>query len=361
MDVVPGLWRLRRWAAPVALVVLVVGAVAGVALRVDGDPYGYERASRFTVTVGRVNAEPQVRGPEPWIRVDASTADHRQRLTDAERPPSSTGEATEVIAGPKGVFVAASSFEGRCETRLHRFRLTRAGHVTGLEPVRGGVVPALVAGLAMSPDGRRLAFATAPCAEGRPAAGPPRAALTVLDLGTGRRRMWGASGATVIGEIIWAADSRTVGYTLGDVGGKWETARFGRTGTVIEHAAVHALDTGAGGGDLRAGRVLFRTPDGSRLTSGVMGPDGRTGHGTMKRGTPPSTVYFTFAEGRGIHVTRTKPPDDGFTVSFSVVLRDPPPYACLGGVDSFGRETDGLYTSDGGLPLSCLSASASRP
>ncbi|MUN39594.1 hypothetical protein [Actinomadura litoris] len=358
MDVEPGFWWVRRWAAPVVLAVLVAASVGGVALRVERGSYGGERAPLFMVTVGRVNVESAVRGSGPWVRVDAFTADHRTRVADVERPPPSTGAAREIIAGPGGAFVAASS--SGCETRLHRFRLTRAGHVTGLEPVRGGAVPGLVAGLAMSPDGRRLAFASAACGARPRPADPPRSALTVLDLGSGRRRTWGASGGTVLGEIIWAADSRTVGYTLGDVGGKREEARYGQVGTVIEHATVRALDTGAGGADLRAGRVLFRAPDGSRLTGAVMRPDGRTGDGTMRRGAPPATAHFTFAEGRGMRVTWTESPERGFTLTFRSALRDPPPHACLGGVDPFGRVVDGLYLADWGAPLSCASASSAQ-
>jgi hypothetical protein len=244
----------------------------------------------------------------------------------------------EILAGPGGRFVVAASRSGPCETRLFRFRLTGDGHVTGLAPMPGGVTPALVAGLAMNRRGDRLAYTTAPCAPNPPQApapaNPPRAALTVLDTATGSRRTWSAAGPSVIGEIVWARDGRTLGYTTGDV-----APAAGRD-AAVRNITVRATDTRDGGPSLREGRVLFRAPDGrGTVSSATMAPDGHSGYGVMSR--PDATVLFSFAEGEPMHVTNTIPhePGTGFVIGLSYSVE--PRYACLNGLDAFGRAIDG--------------------
>lgn len=103
-----------------------------------------------------------------------------------------------------------SSRDEPCESRIYRFRLGSDGHATDIAPLPGGVIPSRVAGLAMSPDGDRVAFATTPCTE---VPQPPRATLTVLDIDSGNRRTWSTTAPSVIGEIVWASDNDTLGYT----------------------------------------------------------------------------------------------------------------------------------------------------
>ncbi|MFI7709317.1 hypothetical protein [Nonomuraea sp. NPDC049480] len=288
-----------------------------------------------------------------------------QRLVDSVRSPSpSAGEAQEIIAGPDGTFVVAASRAKPCESRLYRFRLTGEGHATGVTPVTGGIAPALVAGLAISPDGRRIAYATTPCADDPSmpptaasppqAANPPSATLTVLDAVTGHRRTWTTGGMSVLGEIVWARDSRTLGYATGDVNHRTRTSpppspdgTDEPPGDAIGNVTVRALDTDAPGTDLLAGRVLFRPPSGAgTVTSAVMNPDGRTGYGTMSKGRPPSTILFSFAEGRPMHVTKTIPPDpEGAITLHAFSTGDEPRYACLNGIDAFGRVTEGTFGS----------------
>jgi hypothetical protein len=263
------------------------------------------------------------------------------------------------------MFVVAASRAKPCESRLYRFRLTHGGHATGITPINGGIIPSLVAGLAISPDGRRIAYATAPCADapsalppGMPPAAaspllpadPPSAMLTVLDLTTGGRRTWTAAGTMVIGEIVWARDGHTLGYTTGGVIHRTPTSppfspdgNDGPSGDTIGDVAVHALDTEAPGADLLAGRVLFRQPGGpGTVTTAVMNPDSRTGHGTMQKG--QSTIFFSFTGGRPMHATRTFTPDPkvGFGVAIGLSSAgDGPRYACLNGIDAFGRVVGG--------------------
>ena len=83
------------------------------------------------------------------------------KVTDRVRPPNVV-EAEELnrpavlaAAAGSGGFAVAYAGQG-APTRIYSFGLTSIGRVTGLAPVRGGVVPDLVGSrLAMSADGTR--------------------------------------------------------------------------------------------------------------------------------------------------------------------------------------------------------------
>ncbi|TDC67032.1 hypothetical protein E1200_15690 [Actinomadura sp. GC306] len=344
----PWSWRVRRWAAPVAMAVTVAASIGAVQVlagepRASGTPARAGEEPRFLLSAGRMGHPAQVRGPEPWFEVRAIRQGGVGGPVDSVRPPSpSAGRVRELVAGPGGDFFAVSSREQPCETRLYRFRLTAGGQVTGIEPLPGGVVPSRVAGLAISPDGDRVAYSTAPCDDGA----RPRAALTVRELGSGDVRTFGTAGPTLIGEIVWAADNRTVGYTIGDVGPDEPsgTSRPGMSGRDIGNVAVHALDSGLRGADLRGGRVLFQQPDGAGDVSGaLMDPDGRTGHGVIRKGDPQDIIFFTFAEGEPMRVTQTIPGEPNTWHLIALTSEDRPRYACLGGIDSFGRAANGRF------------------
>lgn len=354
----PRSWVVRRWAAPLALSVSVAASIGAVHLLVDGPAAtaalpGGQRMPRFVIGVGEIGSSPQGGGPRPWFQVRAAEVGGGARAVDSVPAPRSAGPAQSLIAGPGGLFVFSSFREKPCTTRFHRFRLTGGGRVKDLGPLTRDTVPARVAGLAMSPDGERLAYATAPCAK----AARPQATVTVLDLGSGRRRTWSAAAPSFVGEIVWARDSRTLGYTLGDVRPESEPRPFQerRVGNV----AVHALDTGGEGADLRSGRVLFRQPDDSAaVTTAVMNPDGRTGYGAMKKARPASFVGFSFAAGRPLKVTRTIKLEPNVATAIAFVADDGPRYACLGGIDSFGRTDDRGFMEALGSGLGCAVAYA---
>lgn len=334
----------------------VTASIGAVQLLTDEDvlsatPYGDHRKPRFILSAGRIGGPSQEEGPEPWFQVH-SLQGGRQRLADSVQSPSpSPGKARELLAGPKGTFLVASSRDEPCESRIYRFRVGSDGHVTDIEPLHEGVISSRIAGLAMSPDGDRVAFATTPCTD---VPQPPRAALTVLDLNSGRRRTWSTTAPSVIGEIVWASDNDTLGYTLSDVhrdapvdtGPAPSPQRSPNEGKVV-NVAVYALDTGDQGTDLRAARRLFRQPDDSgQVTSAVMAPDGRTGYGVMKKGQPAATILFTFAEDEPMRVTKTIAPKPNTVMLFSFSTDEGPRYACLDGIDAFDRVVEGEFRTN---------------
>ncbi|MEO3825554.1 hypothetical protein [Actinomadura sp. B10D3] len=357
-------WRIRRWAGPLAMAVAVAASIGAVRLLADGhtSPPGplTDREPRFLLTVWDTGDSPHGSGRKPWLQVRSFQQDGRSRPVDSVRPPESAGNAQEIIEAPRGRFVVSSLREDPCESRLYGFELTDDGHVKDIEPLgKGDVVPARVAGLAMSPDGARLAYATAPCTDDPQAPVSP-ATLTVLDIASNERRTWTTATPSLIGEIAWARDDRTLGYTLSDVR-QGRPAGNGSPGirgeSTVENVTVHALDTGGKGTDLGGGRILFRQQDGSgTVTTAVMDPDGRTGFGALKRERPASTVFFSFAEGEPMRVTGTIERTRNMVSLIAVSGEGERRYACLGGIDSFGRVVDGAFANRPGPTSGCGSA-----
>ncbi|MGI5200063.1 hypothetical protein ACQEU6_46130 [Spirillospora sp. CA-108201] len=75
-----------------------------------------------------------------------------------------------------------------------------------------------------------------------------------------------------------------------------------------------------------------------------MNPDGRTGYGAMKKARPASYVLFSFAAGKPMKVTRSIDLEPKVGMVLGLATDHGPRYACLGGVDSFGRATEGRFT-----------------
>ncbi|TDD66661.1 hypothetical protein E1293_38915 [Actinomadura darangshiensis] len=339
-------WRIRRWAAPFALALSVAASIGAVQLFADGDTasalsHDGRRMPRFTLAAGRMGGTSSEGGPTPWFQVSTIQQD-KVKPVDSVPPPSSAGSAQAILAGPHGTFAVSSLQEKACESRLYRFGLTGDGHVKEIEPLSEDVIPARADGLAISPDGDRIAYATTPCTN----TAEPRATVTVMDIGSGHRRTWTTAAPSVVGEIVWARDDHTLGYTLSDV-----RPATGRPGAPykrdVGNVTVHALDTAKAGTDLRAGRVLFRQPAGpGAVTSAVMNPDGRTGYGTMKA--PSSIMLFSFTAGKPMKVTKTIRVKPNTLMVMDVVTRDGPRYACLDGLDAFGRVVEGGFMNSSG-------------
>ena len=130
-------------------------------------------------------------GAHPWFEVRRTSADGRETVVDAVPPPvSSVGPVTEIVAGPDRTIMVVSSAPQPCESSLHHARLSDDGEVIDLTPLPAGRVPAMVGGVAVSPDGRRLAYTTAKCVTYMPYPMPSSdvsadLTLTVLDTTVG--------------------------------------------------------------------------------------------------------------------------------------------------------------------------------
>jgi hypothetical protein len=302
-------------------------------------------------------------GGHPWFEVRRTSADGQETVVDTVSPPaSSVGPVTEIVPGPDRTIMVVSSAPQPCESTLYRARLADNGEVVDLTPLPAGRVPAMVGGVAVSPDGRRLAYTTATCVTGMPYPLPSSdvsadLTLTVLDTADGTTRRWSTAAPAIIGDLVWARDSRTLGYTISEIGPP-ATRDGWRTGPTVGDLTVYALDTGAAGTELRTDRPLVRLPQADgRVDHAIMGLDGRSGWGMQSR--PSEIVLFTFAEGKPIRVTSTieRDPNALQTFSFRGGAFDDVRYACLNGPDAFGRITTGpSLQNDGSSDVSRCNA-----
>lgn len=370
--------KLWRWVVPVGAAVLVAGVVVGIVVAQPqeeplpsaggGWPSNREGKPRFLLTAGK-SGDVSRTAESPWFQIqEIADSGRTQRLVASVQSPSpSAGEVRSIVGGPGRTFVVAAWRAEPCETVLYRFKLTDDGQAKDITPVTGGRTPALVAGLAISPDGRRIAYATAPCGEDPESSLPATTPITlaVLETTTGQRRTWTSSRPTIVGEIVWAGDSRTVGYTTGEVisttppaGSPPPTSRGEPRGDTVGAIQVRTLHSEALGADLLAGRVLFSPSDeDGTVGTAVMNPDGKSGYGVAHKDEPPSTIMFTFNEGQSTRVTETIHADPTSAVTVhSVAGGDGPRYACLNGVDAFGRLSKGRLRSSSRVGGGCTAA-----
>jgi hypothetical protein len=189
------------------------------------------------------------------------------------------------------------------QTWVLTFSITGSGSVTPLTTVKGGLLshqpPALQTwgGLAVSPDGRKLAL-TVDSSDHISNTSPGYSdEIIVLDLRTGQRTVWQGGlyrpgKQFSIPDLSWSADGRSLVFL-----GQWcdpagpTTSCDGTSGPGgYRDAQVWSLSAAAGGGSLARGRVLLRQsarfpfiaqalggPGGSDLTIAVLSGQVRNG------------------------------------------------------------------------------------
>jgi hypothetical protein len=158
----------------------------------------------------------------------------------------------------RGTSPAAERLNASAPTKFFLLRFdpgTHASHLSAL-PIRADPGSIWVDGIALSPDGTKLAVA----ADRQGARGGP--GIQLFDLATGSAKEWVWPGNGWIGNnkptgqpLSWAADGRTLAFQLGP-----------RQGTI----AVRLLDTATPGGSLRSSSKLAVEWD----HGGVTGPRG---------------------------------------------------------------------------------------
>jgi hypothetical protein len=243
------------WLAPagaaIAVFVLVVGVVVVVSQHSRKSVPVTGSAVAPYVTSGQVPpyfvalAATGTASQSPAIAEVHATADGRTLAT--VRPSVLGGTITAVTgAADHRTFVLAEqpwakrSLQQRQPCTFYLLRLGPAGQVSSLTELPMGVQGnATMRGLALSPDGRRLAVAT------QPAGAAVVPSITVYKVDDGEARSWTADqpGATIGVEpadaraMSWTADGRTLAFDLIT------------NGTTM---AVRLLDVSAGGTDLMA-------------------------------------------------------------------------------------------------------------
>jgi hypothetical protein len=308
---VPGLVRRAAgpprwpgWLAPVAAAAAVVGVVVGL-LVISGlilrpAKSGPANTSAVFAKVPRYFiAIPEVSG-HAVIGATATGA-----LMGTVAPPTPHTEFTWVAAAGNGrTFVlgaspklhpGASVPEPR-PVKFYRLVLDRSGHPGPLVPLPIPRETAMNSGLALSPDGSKLAVSFLP------AHGQTGSKIEVFSLATGARQEWawpgqGAVGSAVIevgsGGLQWEADNRTLMYEVTT-----------RTSTGFP-GQLYLLDTATPGGSLLASSTRIPVPSAdlgwqhNNVKHRIIGMPLITGDGTMlvapfyHQKAPPKVFGFT--------------------------------------------------------------------
>jgi DNA-binding beta-propeller fold protein YncE len=285
--------RRRRWPgwmAPLAAAASVAAVLAGT-LAVTSLFHGHQPARPAVPgTVPLHRAPPFAHGPVPPYAVTllpgrlwANPGTHAEVVATATgavlatvRPPAPYANFTWVTAaGDDRSFVLAAHSQVPPPGSVPETAGTTRFFVLRLDPPAGTArlsalpiapiedVPRLgdtITGVALSPDGSKLAVASGPVGG--------RSVIQVFSTATGSARAWTAAGRSYISAdrlganpLSWTADGRTLAFDA-------------QTGLNIE---VRLLDTGAPGENLWASPrvVTFANwPDGSVAGSAMITPDG---------------------------------------------------------------------------------------
>ncbi|GAA4610056.1 hypothetical protein GCM10023195_41000 [Actinoallomurus liliacearum] len=152
-----------------------------------------------------------------------------------------------------------------CNTiHIYRMRVADSGKISSFTPlgtrIQGGTMrrEALPGGLAVSPDGKKLAYAVLPC-------GIPADRLFykigVVDLRTGAQREWTDPRESVVSSLSWTADDRKVAFLRREPTHQPDDGNHPLT----KNGVVRLLDTDANGSSLLSSRILVRQS--ARLTN----------------------------------------------------------------------------------------------
>jgi hypothetical protein len=300
----PRRWGLRWWpawvtpmaaAAAVLAVIIASLAISGVILRRPAGIGPAGSSGVFAKVPRYFIALPQV----PGRAIVGATATGAVLGTIA--PPKPYTVFTWVAAaGDSQTFVlGAAPRADRGPVRFYRLVLSQSGHPGRLIPLPIPPETATVSGLALSPDGSKLAVSLSPIH------GQTGSKIQVFSLATGTRREWAWPGQGTIGEISlgvssgsnsWEANNRTLLFEV------TTTTRTGWPGQ------LRLLDTATPAGSLLASSTRIPIPAAdvgwqhNNATHRIIGIPLITGDGTklvapfFHSSAPPKVFGFTITE-----------------------------------------------------------------
>ena len=262
---------LRRWLAPAAAVIAVLAVVAGLSV-----------AAR--TGTGRPAAGAGAAAGRPRFYVTISDYDSRQV---AQVHDSRTGKTLSWVRLPGSGILGvqpAGSPDGRDflineraplrqdeeGNRVYRLRVSADGRSARLTPLSitpgRGFSGAVVTGLAVSPDGARLAATILMPGNGFNGSGE----IEIISLRDGVTRTWAARGFGQPSDPSWSADGRRLSFL-------WWDHITGAQGVYTSwDSQVRVLDATGPGGDLLASPVI--ASGGGQLgllMSAITAPDGK--------------------------------------------------------------------------------------
>ncbi len=233
-------------------------------------------------------------------------------------------------------------------------RLNQAGLPVAMQRLAASVPRGqLVTGLALSPDGRRLAVAVEP---DNVKSDPSRQEVRLYTLATGAVRTWSTSGTIGTGpddarSLSWTADGRTLAF-------EWTG---NNSGTIV----VRLLDVGARGSDLLADSRQATpltgknpaglacqedsviTPDGSAVVCGAIEETGSL----QKRGATTAFFEFSTATGKVIRVLGRWTFGNVGALSIDVLWTSPSGKVLIGVIPTAGDGRVGIIRGNEFTPL----------
>jgi hypothetical protein len=268
------------------------------------------------------------------------------------RPSLPGGKVVAVTAaGDDRTFVLAEQGQDRKAVTFYQFRLGSSGRPGALTRLPMSVADReTMAGLALSPDGTRLAIAVAP--------GDGVQQIMLYPVHGGPARTWSATGGT-IGDrftsrsLSWPASQRTLAFN-------W---------SVGQTASVRLLDIGSGGGSLLAashpavtlasagmGQTLSRclqdmiiTPNGSAIIcpSGTITEIAKNGTITNSTG----FSQFSVTTGRLTRITGHWPQKQEDPFAYHLLWSGASGQVLIGSITSAGRDWVGVISGNRFTPL----------
>jgi hypothetical protein len=224
--------------APVAAALAVVAVLAGAVmlprlLPAAGPAASGQAGQRFALVLAAASHS----GAEQLLLEAAGTS----RVTDVVAAPPGTVWAAVASAGNGTTFVAAATDSRACTSRLYYITPPQPGQPAGLTPVPVPVIAGAISyptALAVSADGRTIAYASATCGRGS-------TALSVAMVGGPVRKRTLTSDIMAI-NLSLSADGSLLSYiTVGKLEGLWLQPTGHGPGTKLPAGRPLLADTGS--------------------------------------------------------------------------------------------------------------------
>jgi hypothetical protein len=288
---VPGAGRgARRWLAPAAAAVAVAAVLAGVTLARSGAGGQPGAAASGGVAAGAVPRFYATVAPGQHIRVLIHSS-RTGRVVSSQGLAGAYGSNPSITAASNdrmfAVVTASRMPHSPTGPRLYQVWINNRGRVTTVGGNQRLLVPAghVVDGIALSPDGSKLAIA-----EQIPQpAFRPLGEIEEWSVEAGRViRTWSAAKGMPL-DPAWLASGRKLGFLW------WDHLHYhGGSSNFTARTQERLLNTSAPGPSLLAGsQVIAAAPKGDFLASAELSADGRMLIGSWFRNVPSGTSRGT--------------------------------------------------------------------
>lgn len=194
---------VRRWAVPVCAVLAVLALAAGiVGVRKMMEP---DRRLQKVPTMPRFYFASYLAGGGELSRVEVRES-RTGRLLDTRSAPAGTNFLSIAATGDGRTLFVLKRARTRCVTRVEKFSINGSGKIVRSSEVAGSAVsgePAGQGSLAVTPDGRRLAYGLVDCGDPPITRIASNARIAIVNSATGDRHEWRESRVALADRLSW--------------------------------------------------------------------------------------------------------------------------------------------------------------